>query len=159
MKNICVSLLVAFAALLPLVPMEASAAPDLEKGMQCAVKKYGFAGSNVFTGDPMTTTKGPSVVADPKYQGYVTASKDAKLASFPKGVGLIGRAWVSEAGYEFSPNVQDLDAKKFLRLSAAKTHGVKGTVALLVAKDTVVEFFSGDVLKSVDVEGIKACFK
>lgn len=132
-------------------------ATDLAKGMECVVKKYGYAGSNVFTGAPMTAEKGPAYVADPKFQGYVTASQDPKVASFAKGVGLIGRAW--EKGQDFSPDVQKLDGKKFLRLEAAKKHGVKGTVAFLAADGTVVEFFAGSEIASPDFDGIKACFK
>lgn len=132
-------------------------ATDLAKGMECVVKKYSYAGSNVFSGDPMTAEKGPSYVADKKFEGYVAASKDPKVASFAKGVGLIGRAW--EKGQDFSPDVQKLDGKKFLRLDAAKKHGVKGTVAFLADNATVVEFFAGSEIVSPDYEGIKACFK
>ena len=132
-------------------------ASDVTKGMECAVKKYGFAGSNMFSGDPMTATKGPSYVADKKFEGYVAASQDAKVASFRKGTGLIGRAW--EKGSDFAPDVQKLDGTKFMRLEAAKKFGVKGTVAILLQPGSVVEFFSASELASPDVEGIKACFK
>ena len=144
------------AALLCLVPAHAHA-DELTKGMECTVKKFGYAGSNVFSGDPMTASKGPSYVADKKFDGYVAASKDPKVASFPRGVGLIGRAWAN--GQDFSPNVQTLDGKKFLRLEVAKKHGVKGTVAFLASEGVVVEFFSGSEITSPDFEGIKACFK
>jgi NLP protein GAF domain len=132
-------------------------ATDVKKGMECVVKKYGYAGSNVFSGDPMTATKGASYVADKKFEGYVTASKDPKVASFAKGTGLIGRAW--EKGSDFAADVQKLDGKKFLRLEAAKKFGVKGTVAILAPDGSVVEFFSGSEIASPDIEGIKACFK
>jgi hypothetical protein len=144
------------AALLCLMPAQAHAG-DLMKGMECAVKKFGYAGSNVFSGDPMTAAKGPSYVADSKFEGYVSASKNPQVASFPKGVGLIGRAWAN--GQDFSPNVQKLDGKKFLRLDVAKKHGVKGTVAFLASEGVVVEFFSGSEVSQPDFEGIKACFQ
>jgi hypothetical protein len=137
------------------LPMTVQAS-DVTKGMECAVKKYGFAGSNVFSGDPMTATKGPSYVADKKFEGYVAASQDAKVASFKKGTGLIGRAW--EKGSDFAPDVQKLDGAKFLRLEAAKKFGVKGSVAILL-QGSVVEFFSAGEITSPDIEGIKACFK
>ena len=139
-----------------MLPMTARAS-DVSKGMECVVKKYGYAGSNVFSGDPMTASKGPSYVADKKFDGYVTASKDAKVASFKKGTGLIGRAW--EKGSDFAADVQKLDGTKFLRLEAAKKFGVKGTVAILTKDGTVVEFFSASEIASPDIEGIKACFK
>jgi hypothetical protein len=132
-------------------------ATDVKQGMQCVVKKFGYAGSNVFSGDPMTAAKGPSFVADKKFEGYVTASKDPKIASFKKGVGLIGRAW--DKGSDFAPDVQKLDGSKFLRLEAAKKFGVKGTVAILAADGTVIEFFSGSEIAKPDIDGIKACFK
>lgn len=132
-------------------------ATDVKKGMECVVKKYGYAGSNVFSGDPMTATKGPSYVVDKKFDAYVAASKDPKVASFKKGVGLIGRAW--EKGSDFAPDVQKLDGSKFLRLAVAKKFGVKGTVAILTADGTVVEFFSGSEITSPDIAGIKACFQ
>lgn len=37
--------------------------------------------------------------------------------------------------------------------------GVKGTVAFLAADATVIEFFSDSEIKTLDIEGIKACFK
>jgi hypothetical protein len=132
-------------------------ASDITQGMECAVKKYGYAGSNVFSGDPMTASKGPSYVADKKFEGYVAASKDAKVASFKRGVGLIGRAW--EKGSDFAPDVQKLDGTKFLRLAAAKQFGVKGTVAILTPDGSVVEFFSANEIANPDIAGIKACFK
>ena len=151
MKRTLLWLVVALA-----LPITAHAT-DTKKAMQCVVKKFGYAGSNVFSGDPMTATKGASYVADPKFNGYVSASKDPKVASFPKGVGLIGRAW--EKGSDFAPNVQKLDGSKFLRLEAAKKFGVKGTVAFLAADGTVIEFFSGSEITTPDIDGIKACFK
>lgn len=138
------------------LPMTAHAS-DVTKSMECVVKKYGYAGSNVFSGDPMTASKGPSYVADKKFEGYVAASKDAKVASFKKGTGLIGRAW--EKGSDFAPDVQKLDGTKFLRLDAAKKYGVKGTVAFLTQEGSVVEFFSASEITKPDIEGIKACFK
>ncbi len=36
--------------------------------MQCACEKYDFAGSNVFKGDPMTSTEGPWYVKDSAFQ-------------------------------------------------------------------------------------------
>ncbi|MDD9946648.1 MAG: hypothetical protein OXU20_36720 [Myxococcales bacterium] len=143
-------------AVMLLMPVTAQAT-DVKKGMECAVKKFGFAGSNVFSGNPMTATKGPSYLADKKFAGYATASKDPKMASFPKGVGLIGRAW--EKGSDFSPDVTKLDGSKFLRLQAAKKFGVKGTVAFLAPDGTVIEFFSGSEIKKPDIAGIKACFQ
>lgn len=143
------------AAILVL-PMTAHAS-DVTKGMECVVKKYGYAGSNVFSGDPMTASTGPSYVADKKFEGYVAASKDAKVATFKKGTGLIGRAW--EKGSDFAPDVQKLDGTKFLRLDAAKKFGVKGTVAFLTQEGSVVEFFSASEITKPDIEGIKACFK
>lgn len=148
--------MLSLATLLSFFPATAFAT-DLTQGMECVVRKYGYAGSNVFSGDPMTAAKGPSYVADQKFEGYVAASKDPKVASFAKGVGLIGRAW--EKGQDFSPDVQKLDGKKFLRLEAAKKHGVKGTVAFLATDATVVEFFSGSEITAPDFEGMKACFK
>jgi hypothetical protein len=143
-------------ASLLMLPMTVHAS-DVKHGMECVVKKYGYAGSNVFSGDPMTASKGPSFVADKKFEGYVAASKDAKIASFKKGTGLIGRAW--EKGSDFAPDVQKLDGTKFLRLEAAKKFGVKGTVAILTQDGSVVEFFSASEIASPDIEGIKACFK
>ena len=138
------------------LPMTAHAT-DVKAGMQCVVKKFGYAGSNVFSGNPMTAAKGPSYVADAKFEGYVAASKDPKVASFTKGAGLIGRAW--DKGSDFAPDVQKLDGTKFLRLEAAKKFGVKGTVAFLAADGNVIEFFSGSEIKAPDIDGIKACFK
>ncbi len=40
----------------------------MEKGMQAACDKFGFAGSNAFTGDPLTCTNGPCCVRDSRYQ-------------------------------------------------------------------------------------------
>jgi hypothetical protein len=148
--------LLGLAALL-LAASSPAHATDLTKGMECVVKKYGYAGSNAFSGSPMTAERGPSYLADKKFEGYVAASKDPKIASFAKGVGLIGRAW--EKGQDFAPDVQQLDGKKFLRLEAAKKSGVRGTVAVLVNDATVVEFFSDSAIAKPDFDGIKACFK
>ena len=151
-NQLLVSLLLCFSV------SAAATETDLESSMTCVCEQYDFLGSNVFTGDPMTAVAGPWLAHDPSVQGYIDASQDPTVASFPVGVGLIGRAAASELGYDFSPNVQELPADKFLRLEAAKTHGIKGTVAILVAESTVVEFFTDQVLEEVDIEGIKSCF-
>ncbi len=79
------------------------------------------------------------------------------MASFESGVGLIGRARAN--GFDSTPNVQNLSAKKFLRLDLAKKHGVKGTVAVYVPKlDAVMEFYTGEERSDFDQEGILACF-
>ncbi len=132
----------------------------LEKGMKCAVEKYGLAGSNVFTGEPLTATKGPSFASKPEFSGYNEGSRDPKLASFPPGVGLIGRAWSSETGTDFSKNVQELPGDKFLRLELAKKFGVRGTLGVRFDQySAVIEFYSDEAKSEWDVAGIKACFE
>ncbi len=79
------------------------------------------------------------------------------MASFEYGVGLIGRA--NQTGFEVSPNVQNLSADKFLRLDLAKEFGVKGTVAVYLAKfEAVAEFYTGEERSDFDKEGILSCF-
>lgn len=132
----------------------------VEKGMKCAVDKFELAGSNVFTGEPLTAAAGPSYAADPKFEGYNKGSQNPEVASFPSGVGLIGRAWASDSGTDFSPDVQQLPGDKFLRLGLAKEFGVRGTLGIrFEAYSAVIEFYSSDVKSEWDIDGIKACFE
>ncbi len=79
------------------------------------------------------------------------------MASFPEGVGLIGRAKAN--GFDSTPNVQELSAENFLRLDLAKEYGVKGAVAVYVSDyDVVVEFYSGEERSDFEQKGILDCF-
>eukprot|EP01083_Nonionella_stella_P038568 104893_1 len=129
----------------------------MEKGMEDACAKFNFSGSNAFTGDPLTATKGPWFVKNPKCQGFCEGSKDASKASFAAGVGLLGRAKAN--GFDSCPNVQSLPGDKFLRLDLAKEYGVKGVCAVFVPKfDAVIEFYTDQERSDFDKDGILACF-
>ncbi len=91
------------------------------------------------------------------FQGYTDGTKDASVATFAEGVGLIGRA--KETGFDFSSNVQELSAEKFLRRDLAERFLVKGACAVYVAEfDAVVEFYTGVEVSEFDKAGILACF-
>ncbi len=97
------------------------------------------------------------------FQGYTDGTKDAALASFESGVGLIGRA--KESGSDSSPNVQELSGEDFLRLDLAQKHGVKGVYAIYVDRfDAVFELYTGEERPDFEEEradfndGILDCF-
>lgn len=136
------------------------ATAGIEAGMKCATEKFGLAGSNVFRGDPLTASAGPSYAREPKFEGYNAGSRNPKLASFPSGVGLIGRAWASDSGFDSSEDVQKLPGDKFLRLALAKQFGVHGTIGIRFEQyDAVIEFYADKPQKDWDVAGIKSCFE
>ncbi len=45
----------------------------MEAGMKAACEKFNFAGANVFSGEPLTATKGPWFVKDAAFQVNPTA--------------------------------------------------------------------------------------
>ena len=158
-----VSRVLCVAAVAVVFAVRTSSAEDsaaaLEAGMKCAIEKYGLAGSNVFKGEPLTAVAGPSYAAESKFEGYNEGSRDPKLASFPPGVGLIGRAWSSPKGVDSSEDVQKLPGDKFLRLELAKKFGVHGTLGVRFEQyDAVIEFYAASPKTDWNVEGIRACF-